>query len=275
MRPVGSRDIDTSVIARFCLRRGFFGKNEVFFLTFRKMLLRGPPVQGTAPGMGSQTPVWGLWLWRYGWYLASELVCPMASFECPFPLGVAVEYVSKAGLGSLEFSFNIGKIEFWNYGPYSGVCYGYFVRKNRVRIQRTAIASACLDLSYEQQFICWFGMTIDTLPGGHVGLCWCFPVVVITWCAEGRDVISTVTSLSYGHNYVFCVLKILKTQDQLYLHILRLHREEKGTQTTPSDILTPRQGTIRTAIITNPTPESENPFPELSLEPGDPEATFF
>ena len=127
----------------------------------------------------------------------------MASFECPFPLGVAVEYVSKAGLGSLEFSYNIGKIEFWNYGPYSGVCYGYFVRKNRVRIQRTAIASACLDLSYEQQFICWFGMTIDTLPGEHVGLCWCFPVVVITWCAEGRDVISTVTSLSYGHNYVF------------------------------------------------------------------------
>ena len=60
MRPVGARDIDTSVIARFCLRRGFFGKNEVFFLTFRKMLLRGPPVQGTAPGMGSQTPVWGL-----------------------------------------------------------------------------------------------------------------------------------------------------------------------------------------------------------------------
>ena len=209
MRPVGSRDIDTSVIARFCLRRGFFGKNEVFFLTFRKMLLRGPPVQGTAPGMGSQTPVLGLWLWqygRYGWYLASDLVCPMASFECPFPLGVAVEYVSKAGLGSLEFSYNIGKIEFWNYGPYSGVCYGYSVRKNRVRIQRTAIASACLDLSYEQQFICWFGMTIDTLPGEHVGLCWCFPVVVITWCAEGRDIISTVTSLSYGHNYVFCVL---------------------------------------------------------------------
>ena len=203
MRPVGSRDIDTSVIARFCLRRGFFGKNEVFFLTFRKMLLRGPLVQGTAPGMGSQTPVWGLWLWQYGWYLASDLVCPMASFECLFPLGVAVEYVSKAGLGSLEFSYNIGKIEFWNYGPYSGVCYGYSVRKNRVRIQRTAIASACLDLSYEQQFICWFGMTIDTLPGEHVGLCWCFPVVVITWCAEERDVISTVTSLSYGHNYVF------------------------------------------------------------------------
>ena len=49
-------------------------------------------------------------------------------------------------------------------------------------------------------------MTICVLPGEHVGLCGRFPVVVITWCAEWRDVILIMTSLSYGHNSVFCGL---------------------------------------------------------------------
>ena len=49
-------------------------------------------------------------------------------------------------------------------------------------------------------------MTICVLPREHVGLCGRFPVVVITWCAGWRDVISIVTSLRYWHKYVFCDL---------------------------------------------------------------------
>ena len=49
-------------------------------------------------------------------------------------------------------------------------------------------------------------MTICVLPGEHVGLCGHFTVVVITWCAGWHDVISIMTSLNYGHIYVFCGL---------------------------------------------------------------------
>ena len=91
---------------------GFSERMKCFFLPLEKCCFGVPRFKG-------QLREWVLRLrcgvCDYGGTdgtLPRELVCPMASFECPFPLGVAVEYVSKAGLGSLEFSYNIGKIEF-------------------------------------------------------------------------------------------------------------------------------------------------------------------
>ena len=76
-------------------------------------------------------------------------------------------------------------------------------------------------------------MTICVLPGEHVGLCGRFPVVVITWCSGWRDVISIMTSLSYGCNSVFCGLtwghisgakigryRLLLSQNAVYTHFI-------------------------------------------------------
>ena len=70
-------------------------------------------------------------------------------------------------------------------------------------------------------------------------------------------------------------MSILKSQIELTLHLLRLHREEKGTQTSSPD--TPNPGPAENTAILPPPVTSEDlyTFPELSLEPGDPDAIFY
>ena len=69
-------------------------------------------------------------------------------------------------------------------------------------------------------------------------------------------------------------MAIFRSQNDLIIHKLRLHREEKGTQTEPQDAPVP------TAPVTpgNADPPPSSPayvFTELSLKPGDTEAQFF
>ena len=69
-------------------------------------------------------------------------------------------------------------------------------------------------------------------------------------------------------------MAIFRSQNDLIIHKLRLHREAKPTQTKPRDV------TVPTAPIT-PGNADQTPSPpafiftELSLEPGDREAEFF
>ena len=61
-------------------------------------------------------------------------------------------------------------------------------------------------------------------------------------------------------------MRIFRSQNELLVHTFQQHREDKATQTSNS-----------TVEVENLRPEAEQPhcFPELSLEPGDPDAYFF
>ena len=114
-----------------------------------------------------------------------------------FPYGVG-KYALIVRSVNERFACNGCRILCGIYGPYFGADCGYCERQKNDCTLSKSIRASWLDSTQQLFIYCWYCCDDFKTPGGHVGLCTFFPVVVNTWYTLCRDVILIMTSLSYG-----------------------------------------------------------------------------